>query len=146
MKYSETLKADSLKDAMKAAINGPEKKTVKIYEHEFKVKQARVHTVGKQLYISGQLSHHLKRRPAHEIYYIITKQNGVINDIRMQINRSLLTELDDPIISSLGTYFEKAPIPSDKIEDIGKKIGTVINGRWKGAAEFIIVNIALRIN
>ena len=51
---------NNLETAVKAALNGPEVKKIKVFEHEFNVKPIEVVNLGGgKTYVKGQISHHL---------------------------------------------------------------------------------------
>lgn len=135
----------SLERALDAALHGPERKKLKVYGHEFNVKPAEIVRSGSVVTANGQISHHLTLRPDDQVYYVIEKRNGVVTRIDRRINRGGLTRIAAPIISVLGGYFGGIAIPPDKIEAVGRTLGTVIDGSWESVADMIIANIALRL-
>ena len=137
--------ADPLAKAMKKAIYGKGKEHVKIFDHDFNIKEAGINTVGNKTIITGQISHRLRWRRDDQLYYTIIKENGVIKDIKYSVNRGGLIGLAAPIISALGTFYSGVPIPPDKIESVGRSLGKYVEGDWEKVAQFIVTNIALRV-
>lgn len=136
----------NLKVAMNAALKGPEKKLLKIFGHEFNVKPCQVDKNGQKTIVNGQLSHCLLFRPDDQFFYTIVKENGVVKDISFKIKRGGAAPILAPVISAVGTAILKVPIPPDKIESVGNKLGQMLNGGWEEVAQLIASNIALRVN
>ncbi|SHL23904.1 hypothetical protein SAMN04487918_1011834 [Bacillus sp. bc15] len=68
---------NNLETAVQAALNGPEVKKIKVFEHEFNVKEIEVVNLGAgKKYVKGQISHHLSFRPDDQFYYEFTVQDG----------------------------------------------------------------------
>ena len=132
--------------AMKAALKGPEKKLLKIFGHEFNVKPCQISRNGQKLIINGQLSHCLTLRPDDQFFYTIVKENGIVKDLTFKIDRGGAAPFVAPIISAVGTAILKVPIPADKVEAVGHKLGQALNGGWEEVAQLIASNIALRAN
>jgi hypothetical protein len=141
----------NFEDAMKAALRGPEKKKLKIFDHHFNVKPVEISrdTPSKgQITVIGQISHHLSLKPDDQMYYRFTKDvytNKIIGDIKREINRGGYAGIAAPFIAAAGTYLTGHPIPPDKVEEIGRALGKVVDGSWESAADFIIGNVALRV-
>ncbi|MDR4210561.1 methyltransferase, partial [Bacillus thuringiensis] len=56
----QPLAQNNLETAVQAALNGPEVKKIKVFEHEFNVKEIEVVNLGAgKKYVKGQISHHL---------------------------------------------------------------------------------------
>ncbi|MGY4556897.1 hypothetical protein ACVW18_003203 [Bacillus thuringiensis] len=52
-------------------------KKIKVFEHEFNVKEIEVVNLGAgKKYVKGQISHHLSFRPDDQFYYEFTVQDG----------------------------------------------------------------------
>lgn len=135
----------SLELAIDAALHGPERKKLKVYDHEFNVKPAEIVRAPGLIRANGQISHHLTWRRDDQVYYAIEKRNGVITGIDRRINRGGWAGIAAPFISALGAYFGGIVIPPGQIEAVGRKLGTLIDGSWESVADFIIANIALRL-
>ncbi|MFP3360336.1 methyltransferase, partial [Planococcus sp. SIMBA_143] len=72
---------NNLETAVNAALNGPEVKKIKVFEHEFNVKEIEVVNLGAgKKYVQGQISHHLSFRPDDQFYYEFTVQDGKVVD------------------------------------------------------------------
>ncbi|GJD21080.1 hypothetical protein RIVM261_060360 [Rivularia sp. IAM M-261] len=132
--------------AMKAALCGPERKKLKIFDHEFNVKPAEITREGNKIIIIGQISHHLSLRPDDQVYYRITKEGNTVKDIQVDIKRGGWAPLAAPIVSALSAYVTGGSftVPPNKVEEVGRSLGRVIDGSWEQVAHFLIVNIALR--
>jgi len=136
--------------SMEAGLYGPEKKKIGIYGHEFNVKPMRCSVVDKgTISCQGQISHHLSYRPDDQVYYTIEKEGNTIKSIRKSIDRGGLTPLVAPIASMFefrspdGTI--KAKLTPEQAKEILQKLGTLYDGRWEYASDFIIANLALRM-
>ena len=71
----------NLETAVNAALNGPEVKKIKVFEHEFNVKPIEVVNLGGgKTYVKGQISHHLSFRPDDQFYYEFTVKDGEVID------------------------------------------------------------------
>lgn len=125
--------------ALTAALVGPEKKKLKVFNHEFNVKPIERVSPAKAV---GHISHHLSFRPDDQVYYAIEKQNGVIGKIDIEINRGGWAPIAAPIISALGQYYGGVAIPPDQVEDVGRKLGAILDGSWERAAQALIGYIA----
>jgi uncharacterized protein with LGFP repeats len=132
----------TMSDAVKAALFGPERKKLKIYDHEFNVKPAQPEKQGNRLLVNGQLSHHLSFRPDDQVYYVITIEDAAIKHVTREISRGGAAPLAAPIVSAVSAYYG-APIPPDKAEEVGRALGGIVDGKWETAAQIIIANIAL---
>jgi hypothetical protein len=66
----------SMELAVNAALYGPEKKGVSIFEHGFNVKPAVFSRNGSSLTVTGQISHRLSGRPDDQLYYRHCQVNG----------------------------------------------------------------------
>ncbi len=138
--------AGPMEDAMNAALTGPEKKKLKVFDHEFNVKPVEVKRTETEIIVNGHISHHLRFRPDDQVYYHIVKKGNTIVKLERNIARGGWTGIVAPIASSLGTYLTGGtPIPPDRIEAIGRSIGKAVDGTWEGAADAIIANVAIRV-
>lgn len=132
----------TMAEAVHAALVGPERKKLRIYNHEFNVKPAQPEKKNNRLIVNGQISHHLSRRPDDQVYYIITIEDAAIKEVQRRINRGGLAGLVGPVVSVVGAYFGVA-IPPDKVESISRQLGRVVDGSWEMVSEIIIANIAM---
>jgi hypothetical protein len=138
----------SFETAMKAALEGPEKKKLKIFGHEFNIKPVEIMRNKGEITVVGQMSHHLKWRRDDQVYYRITKKGDTVKDIQVNIDRGGFAPVAAPIVSALGAYVSGGSItvPPNKVEQVGRSLGKAVDGSWEQAAQFLIVNIALRAN
>jgi len=125
--------------ALRAALIGPEKKLLKVFGHEFNVKP--VERIGPTKAV-GQISHCLSLRPDDQVYYTIEKVNGTIRNIDVKINRGGIAPIAAPIISALGQYYGGVAIRPGQVEDVGRKLGAILDGSWERAAQALIGYIA----
>jgi len=130
----------TMAEAVQAALVGPERKKLNIYDHEFNVKPAEQEKTNRRLVVNGHMSHHLAFRPDDQVYYTIVIEDAAIEEITRKI--SGWAPLAGPVVSAAGAYFG-VPIPPDKVEAIGRDLGRAIDGTWEKAAEVIIANIAM---
>jgi hypothetical protein len=136
----------SMEIAVNAALHGPEKKRLKVYDHEFNVKPAELSRRGARLTISGQISHHLTARRDDQVYYTIILENAVIQDIKKEIERGGVTPLAAPIVSVLAAYYGGIAVPPDQVATVGRALGKFYDGGWESAASIMITNIGLAVS
>jgi hypothetical protein len=129
--------------AIQAALYGPEKKKLKVRDHEFNVKPMEISRNSGVTAAYGHISHHLSWRPDDQVHYEIVKERGVVKKIEMRINRGGLAPIAAPIVSALGAYFGGVAIPPDKVEAVARGLGAAVEGRWETVAEFLIAHIAI---
>jgi|GEM_PF-3175272 len=132
----------TIAEAVHAALVGPERKKLRIYDHEFNVKPAQPEKKNNRLIVNGQISHHLTARRDDQVYYIITIEDAAIKEVQRRIARGGWAGLAGPVVSVVGAYFGVA-IPPDKVESISRQLGQAFDGAWETAAEIIITNIAM---
>jgi hypothetical protein len=135
----------SMDAAIHAALYGPEKKKLKVYDHEFNVKPIERSRRGSGMTIMGHISHHLRFRPDDQVYYTVILEKGVIQDIKTAINRGGLTPIAAPIISALAEYFGGVAVPPDKVASVGRTLGRLYDGGWESAVSIMITNITLAV-
>jgi hypothetical protein len=143
--FSANTYAASMEDAMRAALQGPEKKKLRIFNHQFNVKPIEISREGNRIIVNGHISHCLRFRRDDQIYYRIIKEDDKIIKLERDINRGGWAGIMAPIISATGTYLTGVPIPPDQVENIGRSIGKAIDGSWEGACDAIIANVAIRV-
>ncbi len=136
----------SIERAMKAVFKGPEVKKLDVYDHEFNVKKAAITRNGKRRTANGQISHHLSFRPDDQLYYTIVKQGDVVKkeDVEVKISRGGAAPFAAPLISAASAYLGK-PVPPDKVEEVSRGLGRLIEGGWEEAAQAIVHNVGLRL-
>lgn len=137
--------AGPMEDAVKAAIEGPEKKKLKVFDHHFNVKPVEIHREENRTIINGHISNHLRFRRDDQIYFRIIKNGNKVLKIERDINRGGWAGIAAPIVSAAGTYLTGTPIPPGEVENIGRALGKAVDGSWEGACDAIIANIALRV-
>ncbi len=137
--------AGPMEDAMKAALKGPEKKKLKVFDHHFNVKPVEIKRDGARIIVNGQISHHLRWRRDDQVYYRIIKEGDKVIKVERNINRGGWAGIAAPIVAAVGTYFTGVPIPPDEVEKVGRAIGKVQDGSWEGACDAIIANVAIRV-
>ncbi|MFT3773489.1 MAG: hypothetical protein QM820_49565 [Minicystis sp.] len=69
----------------------------------------------------------------------------MITRIDVEINHGGLAPIAASILSVLGAYFMRLPIPPDKVEAVGRRLGALIGGSWESVVNVIIANIAIRV-
>ena len=131
-------------DAVQAALVGPERKKLKIYDHEFNVKPAEIiQRRENYLRVRGHISHHLGwGRKDDQVYYVIEIENGVLKPIQADIARGGFALFAGPAASIIGAYYG-VPIPPDLAEKISRELGRIADGSWEQAVNAIIGEIAL---
>ena len=92
---------------------------------------------------TGHISHHLSWRPDDQIYYTVVKESGVVKKIDVRINRGGWAPIAAPVISALGAYYGGVAIPPDQVEEVGRRLGKILDGSWEAAVEFLIGRIAI---
>jgi hypothetical protein len=134
-----------IETAVQSALNGPEKKKIKIFDHEFNIKQVEIIREGDRIIASGQISHVLRFRRDDQVYYRIIKEGDKIIEVSRDINRGGFAGVAAPILAAGGSYFTGTPIPPDEVEKVFRALGNAVDGSWESAADFIISSIALRL-
>ena len=137
--------AGPMENAMDAALKGPEKKKLKVFDHHFNVKPIEINRQGGRIIVNGHISHHLRWRRDDQIYYRIIKEGNKIIKVERDINRGGWAGLAAPFVAAAGTYFTGKPIPPGEVEKIGRAVGKAVDGSWEGACDAIIANVALRV-
>lgn len=158
----------NFKKAMTAALAGPEEKKLKISRHEFNVKPVKVTRSGNSITVEGnsdghQISHHRRWADDDQIYYSFKKENGVISDLKVSFDLSKIWD----ILGEAAEYLAEAALEAAVEEaasggradsvfrsrmrdralfnEAYEKTKELLDGSWKGEANFLIANIALRI-
>lgn len=143
--FASVAEAGGLKEALKAALKGPQDKGIKLYDHGFNVKPVERIKDGDKLTVSGHMSHKLRWRPDDQIYYIIRKEKGVIKKVEIKFNRGGLAPIAAPFVSALGAYLGGVTVPPDEVEKVGRKLGALVDGKWETACQILIAEIAIRV-
>ncbi|AFU17547.1 methyltransferase [Bacillus toyonensis] len=136
----------NLETAVQAALNGPEVKKIKVFEHEFNVKEIEVvdrGAAGKDVY--GQISHHLSFRPDDQLYYKFTKKDGEVTGFEFHIDRGGWTPIVAPLLSLLAAY-NGIPVNPNDLTSLGQQLGKVIDGSWEHAGQSIATAVSLSFN
>jgi hypothetical protein len=143
----QPLAQNNLETAVNAALNGPEVKKIKVFEHEFNVKEIEVVNLGaEKKYVKGQISHHLSFRPDDQFYYEFTVQDGkVVDKPVFSIDRGGWTPFAAPLLSILAAY-NGIPVNPNDLNTLGQQIGKVIDGSWEHAAQSIATVVSLSFN
>ncbi|EEM80243.1 hypothetical protein [Bacillus thuringiensis] len=137
---------NNLETAVQAALNGPEVKKIKVFEHEFNVKEIEVvdrGAAGKEVY--GQISHHLSFRPDDQLYYKFTKKDGEVTGFEFHIDRGGWTPIVAPLLSILAAY-NGIPVNPNDLTALGQQLGKVIDGSWEHAGQSIATAVSLSFN
>lgn len=142
--YAMPASADNIERALKAALEGPEVKKLRIHGHEFNVKPVSIKVEGKKITVGGHISHHLSWRPDDQVHYTIQIEDRKILDINTEIDRGGWAGIAGPVGTAVGAYFG-VPIPPKAITEAGRAAGKLIDGSWEGACRFIIFNVGLRV-
>ncbi|AOH54593.1 methyltransferase [Peribacillus muralis] len=142
----QPLGQNNLETAIHAALNGPEVKKIKVFEHEFNVKEIEVvdrGITGKDVY--GQISHHLSLRPDDQFYYKFTKKDGEVTGFEFHIDRGGWTPVMAPLLSIVAAYNGILVNPAD-LNKLGQELGALVDGRWEYAAQSIATAVSLSFN
>jgi hypothetical protein len=127
------------------ALLGPEIKKLKVFDHEFNVKPAYISKLGNQTIVNGQMvSHHLSFRLDDQVYYRFVKEDGVIKNLEIKIDRGGWTKITAPIGAIIAQYFG-VPITPDLLSQIGQQLGALTDGKWEYASEAIVAAIGLYV-
>ncbi|MGH0791337.1 hypothetical protein ACQVTU_27350, partial [Bacillus cereus] len=92
-KNLDAIPMNNLDKAVQAALLGPEIKKLKVFDHEFNVKPAYISKLGNQTIVNGQISHHLSFRLDDQVYYRFVKEDGVIKNLEIKIDRGGWTKI-----------------------------------------------------
>ncbi|MGQ0418888.1 methyltransferase, partial [Bacillus sp. HC-Mk] len=123
-KNLDAIPMNNLDKAVQAALLGPEIKKLKIFDHEFNVKPAYISKLGNQTVVNGQISHHLSFRLDDQVYYRFVKEDGVIKNLEIKIDRGGWTKITAPIGAIISQYFG-VPITPDLLSQIGQQLGSL---------------------
>jgi hypothetical protein len=144
-KNLDAIPMNNLDKAVQAALLGPEKKKLKVFDHEFNVKPAYISKLGNQTIVNGQISHHLSFRLDDQVYYRFVKEDGVIKNLEIKIDRGDgWTKITAPIGAIIAQYFG-VPITPDLLSQIGQQLGALTDGKWEYASEAIVAAIGLYV-
>ncbi|MEK4614429.1 methyltransferase [Bacillus sp. FSL K6-0067] len=143
-KNLDAIPMNNLDKAVQAALLGPEIKKVKVFDHEFNVKPAYISKLGNQTVVNGQISHHLSFRLDDQVYYRFVKEDGVIKNLEIKIDRGGWTKITAPIGAIIAQYFG-VPITPDLLSQIGQQLGALTDGKWEYASEAIVAAIGLYV-
>ncbi|MEK4504085.1 methyltransferase [Bacillus sp. FSL R12-0069] len=143
-KNLDAIPMNNLDKAVQAALLGPEIKKLKVFDHEFNVKPAYISKLGNQTVVNGQISHHLSFRLDDQVYYRFVKEDGVIKNLEIKIDRGGWTKITAPIGAIIAQYFG-VPITPDLLSQIGQQLGALTDGKWEYASEAIVATIGLYV-
>ncbi|PFN31302.1 methyltransferase [Bacillus cereus] len=143
-KNLDAIPMNNLDKAVQAALLGPEIKKLKVFDHEFNVKPAYISKLGNQTVVNGQISHHLSFRLDDQVYYRFVKEDGVIKNLEIKIDRGGWTKITAPIGAIVAQYFG-VPITPDLLSQIGQQLGALTDGKWEYASEAIVAAIGLYV-
>ncbi|OTW49467.1 methyltransferase [Bacillus thuringiensis serovar silo] len=143
-KNLDAIPMNNLDKAVQAALLGPEFKKLKVFDHEFNVKPAYISKLGNQTVVNGQISHHLSFRLDDQVYYRFVKEDGVIKNLEIKIDRGGWTKITAPIGAIIAQYFG-VPITPDLLSQIGQQLGALTDGKWEYASEAIVATIGLYV-
>ncbi|MEK4614390.1 methyltransferase [Bacillus sp. FSL K6-0067] len=143
-KNLDAIPMNNLDKAVQAALLGPEIKKLKVFDHEFNVKPAYISKLGNQTVVNGQISHHLSLRLDDQVYYRFVKEDGIIKNLEIKIDRGGWTKITAPIGAIIAQYFG-VPITPDLLSQIGQKLGALTDGKWEYASEAIVAAIGLYV-
>lgn len=149
-----SIKIDGFRRAMKAALDGPSIKDVEwsSFGHDFNVKKVLVTRTSNGITIDGtdghHISHRLKYRPDDQFYYKcrVTK-DGKVEGLEVNIKTSwdVLEEwfkTGGEILSVIGLIAK-----ADQVSALDPTPSSIelMDGKWKGDAEFLVANIIARV-
>ncbi|MGH0883225.1 methyltransferase [Bacillus cereus] len=140
----DAIPMNNLDKAVQAALLGPEIKKLKVFDHEFNVKPAYISKKENQIVVNGQISHHLSYRLDDQVYYRFVKENGVIKNLEIKIDRGGWTKITAPIGAIIAQYFG-VPITPDLLSQIGQQLGALTDGKWEYTSEAIVAAIGLYV-
>jgi hypothetical protein len=153
---AEAVDMQAFEVAMTAALQGPERKRLKIEKHEFNVKPIKITRTGDSILVSGEEGHHISHHRGvvndDQIYYEFTKQGGIIIGPKVRYEKGGW----GPTLKTVMGIVEKA---NEVYDEIARKQGAIVtaqqaafeetkkllDGTWQGEANFLIANIALRV-
>jgi hypothetical protein len=134
-----------MEQAMTAALQGPQKKKLKVFGHHFNVKPVEISREAARVTVNGHISHHLGWfRRDDQVYYLIVKEGDVIRKVERRIGRGGWAGLAAPIVAVVAAYFG-TPVPPGDVEKVARAIGSAVDGKWEAACDAIIANVALRV-
>ena len=136
-----------LMECIMAAMYGPEKKFLRIFDHEFHSKpMTRVAAPDGGTLFTGQLSHQLSLRPDDQFYYQFVVRDGLL------VKDSITTRIEDggfdPLVglaaSAVGSYFG-VPVSSEDAAKVWDKLANAFVGKgWREVANMIVASVAMQ--
>jgi hypothetical protein len=134
-----------LGNCIQGAIKGPERKFLKIFDHEFHCKPLEKRSEGNTVRVDGHVSHHLSFRPDDQVYYtFVVAPDGSYNDLKIDINRGGLAPYLSPIASAVGAYYGVSISP-EMAETFFREAGRLSDGSWEKVAKTIVNSIAVAL-
>jgi len=85
---------NNLDKAFQAILLGPK---LKVFDYEFNIKPAYISKMGNQTVVQGQISHHLSFRFDDQVFYRFVKEDEVIKNLEIKIDRGGWTKITAPI-------------------------------------------------
>lgn len=158
---------ENLEKAVKAALEGPEVRDVRIADYRFNIKPAEISRNGTTISVVGGDDRYISRRrrgrPNDRIYYEFDKSGGEIKNIDVEIDRggvkAIWSRHRDDIKKALEIawrIYKEITEDREKAGDtiiMARKVGQTaasaelqhfLDGTWEGEASFLVGNIALR--
>lgn len=132
---------DALSQCVMAALYGPEKKSLKIFDHEFHCKPvAQVALSGGGTQFAGQLSHALRFRPDDQLYYQFVIQNGVLvtDSLKIRIKEGGFDDIAGLAGQAVAAYYGVQVSPEQAATYWDKAAKSVVGRGWNEVADNII--------
>ncbi len=149
-----TVTQEQLDAAVEAALQGPEKRDLRIGHRSWNVKPAHMIRNGSMLRVEGNRGHHISRRrswgPNDRYYYVIEKEGSKLKNLDIDRSGGWART-----IAWIIDTWEEIEAERERLQQQGKsdaaaaneaawKTRDLLDGSSRGIAAYVITNIALR--
>jgi hypothetical protein len=138
--------SEGTRQAIDAALRGPEVKRLNVHNHHFNVKKATITRTGNTITIAGRISHNVRGRPDEQVDYTILKEGTKVKDIQLNVSGGLGDWLSK--LSTVFGYLSSDPRAQAAKGVVGaskpfvERAAKLLDGNWTGVVRYIIANIA----
>ena len=148
---TERATADDLDLAVRAALDETPagqpilfQPSYQLFKHKFEITPVQVVSKKKGQYsLAGSLSRETGTT-RDQIAYRITRVKGAVTEITVQTNGGEWHPLAEPLLKVLGQYASGVVLPVDKQAEVNAALRQAVGDNWQEAAEFFIIQVALR--
>jgi hypothetical protein len=158
---------ENLEKAIKAALEGPEERGLRIADYRFNIKPAEISRNGNTVSVVGGDDRYISRRrrgrPNDRIYYEFEKSGDDLSEFDIEINRGGFASVVDRyrledfhgrirtanrIIKTIRDRRRELGDTDEMAEEMAQLAGyeeslQLLDGSWEGESAFLVANIAL---